>query len=123
KAPGEKTLDDLLKMDVGNGLSFADFYMDEVKENEVPLKDAWGNVFIYKYKGAEFWLASPGSDGEFKGFKQKGFYLFQPKVTDGMDIIFSNAGFTLFPTDREDLTRFILGPFVKVVTLLKLIFL
>lgn len=54
----------------------------------LPLTDAWGNNFLYKVTGEKediYFVASPGSDGIFAGFDQKGKYT----ELKGQDIIYS----------------------------------
>ncbi|MBN1939707.1 MAG: type II secretion system protein GspG [Candidatus Aminicenantes bacterium] len=42
---------------------------------DMPLKDAWGHDILYKKTGPDTYLiASPGKDGEFNGWNQKGEY-------------------------------------------------
>ncbi len=102
KAPEVKTLKELLQMDCGNGLTFLEFFFDDVAEEKVPLKDFWGNDFLYQYQDHRFWIASAGSDGEFKGFEQTGVYPLQDSYLRGKDIILSNNGFTVFPLGQEE---------------------
>ncbi len=59
-----------------------------------PLKDAWGNDLIYKVdpkNPKNYWVASPGSDGKFNGFNQKGTW--SPKNENGQDIVLYNGKF------------------------------
>jgi hypothetical protein len=104
-APKAKTFKEMIEQDIGNGLSFPEFYLEQIPENQVPLKDVWGNEFIYKSQNEKFWLASAGSDGKFEGFGQEGVYLDADKEIAGKDIIISNEGFIYFPID-EQLYRF-----------------
>ncbi|MCP5049646.1 MAG: hypothetical protein GY940_20925 [bacterium] len=101
KAPVAATISELLEMDSGNGLSFADFYMDEIPPEKVPSKDPWGNDFLYHAEGERFQIASAGSDGEFKGFGQTGVYLFTSQDIEGKDIIFANQGFVFRPMEQK----------------------
>ncbi len=103
QAPKVETIEELVKMDAGNGLTFASFFLDEIEEDKIPRKDPWGNDFIYKYQKDQFRIASPGSDGKFEGFEQKGVYLNTEKELDGKDIIISNRGFVFFPMDELQL--------------------
>lgn len=103
QAPKVETIEELVKMDAGNGLTFASFFLDKIEEDKIPLKDPWGNDFFYKYQKEQFWIASPGSDGKFEGFEQKGVYLNTEKELDGKDIIISNRGFVFFPIDELQL--------------------
>ena len=66
-APAAKTFKELIEQDIGNGLTFPEFYLEQIPEDQVPLKDAWGNDFIYKSQNEKFWFASAGSDGKFEG--------------------------------------------------------
>jgi hypothetical protein len=100
-APQVKTFKELLTHDIGNGLSFSDFYLEQIDPAQIPLKDAWGNEFIYKFQNERYWLASAGSDGKFAGFDQKGVYSDTEKEIAGKDIIISNTGFILFPINEE----------------------
>lgn len=59
-------------------------------------KDAWGNDLLFQFgDGAEFYIASPGSDGRFNGFDNQGFYSSLP----GQDIIARRGGWRLAPMD------------------------
>ncbi|MCP5107671.1 MAG: hypothetical protein GY950_30060, partial [bacterium] len=104
-APEAKNLEELVEMDIGNGLSFAVFYMEDVPEEKIRLRDTWGNEYVYKYEKEKFWIASSGSDGKFDGFEQKGPYKDTEKELKGKDIIISNDGFIYFPME-ERLFRF-----------------
>jgi len=62
---------------------------------ELPLKDAWGNDLLYKKTGTDGYLiASPGKDGVFKGWDQKGEY---PAGQFDEDIIFYAGIFVYGP--------------------------
>jgi hypothetical protein len=98
-APEAKTVAELLEYDVGNGLTFAKFFLSDVPEDQIPSKDAWGNDLLYKYKKEKFLIASPGSDGKFEGFDQRGVYRDSYQELEGKDIIISNEGFVYFPID------------------------
>ena len=53
-------------------------------------QDAWGHDFFYKFNekdSSQYWLASAGSDGVFKGFDQRGTWT----ALDGQDIILTNT--------------------------------
>jgi hypothetical protein len=100
-APKAKTFKEMIEQDIGNGLTFPEFYLEQIPEDQVPLKDAWGNDFIYKSQNEKFWFASAGSDGKFEGFGQEGVYLDTDKDIAGKDIIISNKGFTYFPIDEK----------------------
>lgn len=100
-APNVKSMAELVQVDVGNGLSFTVFYLEQIPEDQVPLQDAWGNDFLYKYKGKRFQIASAGSDGKFEGFDQTGAYTDTEENLEGKDIIISNNGFLLLPLNEE----------------------
>ncbi|UCH98316.1 MAG: hypothetical protein JSV88_16145 [Candidatus Aminicenantes bacterium] len=102
RAPKAKTLKELLAMDCGIGLTFAEFFFDEIPEEKIPLKDVWENDFLYKYQRERFWIASPGSDGEFEGFEQTGVYPNTETYLPGKDIIFSNGRFVSFPIEKDE---------------------
>ncbi|MCP5047986.1 MAG: hypothetical protein GY940_12490 [bacterium] len=62
----------------------------------LPVKDPWGNDFVYKYGDKEnYFVGSAGSDGKFDGFEQKGSY--SVGNLTGQDIIFSNGDFVYAP--------------------------
>lgn len=82
-APKVKELDQLE--------NYADFVPKYIKE--LPLEDGWGNYLYYKAEGADYWIGSAGSDGNFLGFAQKGFYI----DFEGNDVIYSNGGFICAP--------------------------
>ena len=103
QAPEAETIEELLQLDVGNGLTFASFFLNEIDEDKIPRTDAWGNYFLYKYQKEQFWIASPGSDGEFEGFEQNGVYLNTGEELEGKDIIMTNAGFAFVPIDEHQL--------------------
>ena len=70
---------------------FVPFYIKNLTS-----KDAWGNNYYYKVDKKNpdiYWIGSAGSDGKFKGFKQKGYYT----VLEGKDIIISNGKFIYSP--------------------------
>ncbi len=64
---------------------------------KLPLKDGWGNDFIYSHGTGEtmenFAIGSGGSDGKFEGFEQSGQYT----DSKGKDIIYENGEFKYFP--------------------------
>lgn len=100
-APQVKSVKELVEHDVGNGLSFSDFYLEQIPEDQIPIKDAWGNDLIYKFQNEKYWIASAGSDGKFAGFEQKGVYIDSDKEIGGKDIIISNKGFVFFPIEEQ----------------------
>lgn len=62
---------------------------------ELPLKDAWGNDLLYKKAGtAGYLIASPGKDGLFQGWDQKGEY---PAGQFDEDLILSAGIFVYGP--------------------------
>jgi len=61
----------------------------------VPLRDQFGNYLLYKSDGKNYWLASSGSDGKFKGYNQEGFW--DRNVDTGQDIIIRSGEFVLGP--------------------------
>jgi hypothetical protein len=71
--------------------TYADFVPKYIKA--LPLEDGWGNYLYYKAEGANYWIGSAGSDGNFRGFAQKGFYT----DFEGNDVIYSNGGFICAP--------------------------
>lgn len=38
----------------------------------LPTTDPWGNEFLYKGEGENFWIACAGPDGKFEGFEKQG---------------------------------------------------
>jgi len=82
------------KLEDLNAPFFVPFYI-----KEVPLKDAWGNnyLFVHGLIGTSsqdtYSIASSGSDGRFEGFNQTGIYT----DLNYKDIIFSNGKFIYSP--------------------------
>jgi len=81
-------------LDFGTAPQVAGF--PELRDKLIPAymvnipQDAWGKDFIYKVNEKnpeQYWLASGGSDGIFKGFDQKGTW----DAPNGQDLIFTNA--------------------------------
>ncbi len=101
RAPKVESIEELLDHDIGNGLSFASFYLNDIPEEQLPFKDAWGNYYIYQCDKKQFHVASAGSDGEFEGFKQEGSYINTDTSLEGKDIIISNDGFVFSPMDEH----------------------
>ena len=68
---------------------------------ELPLRDAWGNNFIYSHGTGEnqdvYSIASPGRNAIFNGWEQSGYYIITHIDDFGNDIIFSNGTFTYGP--------------------------
>jgi hypothetical protein len=69
----------------------------------LPLADAWENALLYKVdpkNPKNYWIGSPGSDGKFEGFDQKGTWKFEAGEK-GQDIILANGDFTYMPDLEE----------------------
>jgi hypothetical protein len=115
KAPQANSLKELLAMDCGNGLNFAEFFFDEIPEEQIPLKDVWENDLLFKGEKKRFWVASPGSDGEFNGFEQIGACLGSNTHLQGKDIIYSNGRFVLFPIEKKEFDLFF-RPFLEAIS-------
>ena len=107
KAPQANSLKELLAADCGNGLTFAEFFFDEIPEEKIPLKDVWENDLLYKSEKNRFWIASAGSDGQFNGFEQIGACLSSDTQLQGKDIIYSNGRFVLFPIEKNEFDSFL----------------
>lgn len=107
KAPRANSLKELLAMDCGNGLTFAEFFFDEIPEEQIPLKDVWENDLLYNCETKRFWIASPGSDRQFNGFEQIGACLSSDTHLQGKDIIYSNGRFVLFPIEKNEFDSFL----------------
>lgn len=97
--PKANSLEELMDQDVGNGISFKDFFLDEAPAELVTVLDAWDTPLLYRHRGKRFYIASAGSDDAFEGFDQKGIYTFNKKELKGKDIIIVNEGFVLFPLE------------------------
>jgi hypothetical protein len=97
----ESYLSDKYRVPAGPSLSKIKPLLVPKYAEDIPLKDAWGNNIRYLYgKGKEkdfYWLGSGGSDGRFRGFRQKGYY--ETTLNDGKDIVYSNGAF--FHRPRE----------------------
>jgi hypothetical protein len=106
KAPQANSLKELLAMDCGNGLTFAEFFFDEIPEEQIPLKDVWENDLFYKGEKNRFWIGSAGSDGKFDGFEQMGACLSSDSHLPGKDVIYSNGRFVLFPIEKKEFDSF-----------------
>ena len=107
KAPQANSLKELLAMDCGNGLTFAEFFFNEIPEEKIPLKDVWENDLLYKAEKNRFWIASAGSDGQFNGFEQIGACVGSDTHLQGKDIIYSNGRFVLFPIEKNEFESFL----------------
>ncbi len=107
KAPPANSLKELLAMDCGNGLTFAEFFFDEIPEEKIPLKDVWENNLLYKAEKNRFWIASAGNDGQFNGFEQIGACVGSDSHLQGKDIIYSNGRFVLFPIEKNEFDSFL----------------
>ncbi|NIO20256.1 MAG: hypothetical protein GTN76_05800 [Candidatus Aenigmarchaeota archaeon] len=69
----------------------------------LPLADTWENEFLYKVdlkNPKNYWVGSPGSDGKFQGFDQKGTWKFKDGEK-GQDIVLANGDFTYKPDWEE----------------------
>lgn len=68
---------------------------------KLPLKDAWGNDFLYSRgtgaKKAEYAVASSGKDGVFNGWEQVGCYNAKNMKDFNNDLIITNGKFTYCP--------------------------
>lgn len=65
----------------------------------LPLADAWENELLYKVdpkNPKNYWIGSPGSDGKFEGFDQKGTWKFE-EGEKWQDIVLANGDFTYMP--------------------------
>jgi len=107
KAPQANSLKELLASDCGNGLTFAEFFFDEIPEEQIPLKDVWENELLYKSEKNRFWIASSGSDRQFNGFEQIGACLSSDDQLQGKDIIYCNGRFVLFPIEKKEFDSFL----------------
>lgn len=67
----------------------------------LPLKDGWGNDFLYAHgtgeKNKDYAVGTGGKDGVFNGWAQEGTYYVNSMHEFGNDIIFSNGNFTYGP--------------------------
>jgi hypothetical protein len=62
---------------------------------KLPLKDPWGNYYVYKYdkdNPQKYWIGSAGKDGKFEGFEKK---IKKAKKND--DIILTGDAISLGP--------------------------
>lgn len=67
---------------------------------KLPVKDPWGNDYLYVYGGKhgdEYSIGSAGRDGVFKGWHQSGTFPMDQIENFNNDIIFSNGKFTFCP--------------------------
>jgi hypothetical protein len=66
---------------------------------KLPVKDPWGNDYLYLYGGGEhrdiYSIGCSGRDGVFKGWHQSGTFPMDQIENFNNDIIFSNGTFTL----------------------------
>jgi hypothetical protein len=65
---------------------------------KIPIfQDAWGNDLYYQSRmdrgRRSYWIGSGGSDGSFVGFEQE----WTQQSTAGIDVIYSNGEFILYP--------------------------
>lgn len=62
---------------------------------KLPLKDPWGNYYVYKYDKSnpqKYWIGSAGKDGKFEGFEKK-----TKKAKKNDDIILTGDAISLGP--------------------------
>lgn len=89
KAPPGKSLEEILN-------ELQPFYI-----RKLPMKDSWGNDFLYEAgvgdKNTTYSIGSGGKDGIFLGWNQNGFYLILKPDDFNQDIIFKNGVFTFGP--------------------------
>ena len=71
---------------------------------KLPLKDAWGNDFLYMHGTDDdkdnYAIASPARDGVFNGWKQAGSYVVTTTTGFDRDIVYSNGAFIYGPRTR-----------------------
>lgn len=86
---------------VGNSLKEIMPLLVPTHIRSLPLKDGWGNDFLYRHgtneKKDTFALASPGKDGIFKGWEQRGEYTAIEPADFNNDIINENCFFVFAP--------------------------
>ncbi|MCK4836888.1 MAG: type II secretion system protein GspG, partial [Candidatus Aminicenantes bacterium] len=85
----------------GNTLGEIRAQLEPFYIKKLPLKDAWGNDFLYRYISQDgkhvYYIGSGGRDGVFEGFEQSGFYMVTGVNDFNKDIIIKNGEFTLGP--------------------------
>jgi hypothetical protein len=73
----------------------------------LPVADAWENEILYKVdpeNPKNYWIGSPGSDGKFQGFDQKGTWKLE-EVKKGRDLVLTNGDFTYKPDLEEKIIQ------------------
>ncbi|MCU0287481.1 MAG: type II secretion system protein GspG [Acidobacteria bacterium] len=72
---------------------------------ELPLKDAWGNDYLYFHgtadKKAEYAVASAGKDGVFNGWEQTECYTVSDMKDFNNDLITANGKFVFCPISKD----------------------
>lgn len=85
----------------GNSLAEIKDKLEPFYIKTLPLKDGWGNDFLYKHGTGDqkdtYAVASPGKDGVFNGWEQTGYYIVTTMEGFGNDFIFANGMFTYSP--------------------------
>ena len=88
----------------GNSLAEIKDKLEPFYINTLPLKDGWGNDFLYKHGTGDqkdtYAVASPGKDGVFNGWEQTGYYIVTTIEGFGNDFIFADGMFTYSPKVR-----------------------
>jgi hypothetical protein len=88
----------------GNSLAEIKDKLEPFYIKKLPLKDGWGNDFLYKHGTGDqkdtYAVASPGKDGVFNGWEQTGYYIVTTMAGFGNDVIFANGMFTYSPKVR-----------------------
>jgi general secretion pathway protein G len=88
----------------GNSLAEIKDKLEPFYIKTLPLKDGWGNDFLYKHGTGDqkdsYAIASPGKDGVFNGWEQTGYYIVTTMEEFGNDFIFANGMFTYSPKVR-----------------------
>jgi hypothetical protein len=86
------------KSPAGESLSDLQSILAPIYIKSLPLRDAWGNDLLYKKTGkGTYMIASPGKDGTFLGWEQKGSDPQPPAPDYDQDIIFANGQFVFGP--------------------------
>lgn len=97
----ESYITDYYSAPEGNSLAEIKDKLEPFYIKTLPLKDGWGNDFLYKHGTGEqkdtYSIASPGKDGVFNGWEQTGFYIVTTIEEFGNDFIFTNGNFTYSP--------------------------
>jgi len=94
----ESYLVDNNQLPPGNTLADIKAKLEPFYIKSVPLKDAWGNDFLYKAgKNLQYCLASAGSNGVFDGWEQQGYYQAVSKTDFAKDIILCGGSFVYGP--------------------------